>query len=166
MTVTEILANMICAFSGTVAYAIIFNVPKRYYLAGGMTGMTGWLIYLLVRGQFSAVTASFVATLAVVFISRMLTVKMKCPITLFLVSGIVPLVPGAGVYDTAYYLVTNQPAHAGQSGLEELKIAFAIVLGIVFIVAIPREVFHGDYWRRRKQLWLFQKRKRQETEKE
>ena len=47
MTVTEILANMICAFSGTVAYAIIFNVPKRYYLAGGMTGMTGWLIYLL-----------------------------------------------------------------------------------------------------------------------
>ena len=41
MTVTEILANMICAFSGTVAYAIIFNVPKRYYLAGGMTGMTG-----------------------------------------------------------------------------------------------------------------------------
>ena len=90
MTVTEILANMICAFSGTVAYAIIFNVPKRYYLAGGMTGMTGWLIYLLVRGQFSAVTASFVATLAVVFISRMLTVKMKCLITLFLVSGIVP----------------------------------------------------------------------------
>ena len=128
--------------------------------------MTGWLIYLLVRGQFSAVTASFVATLAVVFISRMLTVKMKCPITLFLVSGIVPLVPGAGVYDTAYYLVTNQPAHAGQSGLEALKIAFAIVLGIVFIVAIPREVFHGDYWRRRKQLWLFQKRKRQETEKQ
>ena len=67
---------------------------------------------------------------------------------------------------TAYYLVTNQPAHAGQSGLEALKIAFAIVLGIVFIVAIPREIFHGDYWRRRKQLRLFQKRKRHETEKE
>ena len=85
---------------------------------------------------------------------------MKCPITLFLVSGIVPLVPGAGVYDTAYYLVTNQPAHAGQSGLEALKIAFAIVLGIVFIVAIPREVFHGDYWRRRKQTVALSKKKK------
>ena len=96
----------------------------------------------------------------------MLSGKDEMSDPVFLVSGIVPLVPGAGVYDTAYYLVTNQPAHAGQSGLEALKIAFAIVLGIVFIVAIPREVFHGDYWRRRKQLWLFQKRKRQETEKQ
>lgn len=146
----DILANIACPFLGTVAYAIIFNVPRRYYFAGGMTGMAGWLVYKLVLGYASAAIASFVGTLVVVFISRMLTVKMKCPITLFLVSGIVPLVPGAGVYDTDYYLVTGQVQLAGQSGLGALKVAFAIVLGIVFIVSIPREVFHGDYWKRRK----------------
>ena len=145
----DILANIACPFLGTVAYAIIFNVPRRYYFAGGMTGMAGWLVYKLVLGYASAAIASFVGTLVVVFISRMLTVKMKCPITLFLVSGIVPLVPGAGVYDTAYYLVTGQVQLAGQSGLGALKVAFAIVLGIVFIVSIPREVFQGDYGKRR-----------------
>ena len=75
---------------------------------------------------------------------------MKCPITVFLISGIFPLVPGAGVYYTAYYLVTDQIALAGERGLGALKIAFAIVLGIAFVVSIPREVFRGQYWRNRK----------------
>ena len=87
-----------------------------------------------------------------VLISRILTVRMKCPITIFLISGIIPLVPGAGVYFTAYYLVTNRMALAGQRGMEALKIAFAIVLGIVLIVSIPREFFQIRYWRQRKAL--------------
>ena len=85
-----------------------------------------------------------------VLISRMLTVRMKCPITIFLVSGIFPLVPGAGIYYTAYYLVTNQLSLAAQKGLDSIKIAFGIVLGIVFIVSIPREFFQIRYWKERR----------------
>ena len=91
--------------------------------------------------------ASFVGTLAVVLISRILTVRKKCPITIFLVSGIIPLVPGAGIYYTAYYLVTGQTSLAAVKGLEAVKIAFAIVLGIIFVVSIPRDVFQIRYWR-------------------
>ena len=93
-----ILVNGVCAFMGTVAFAMMFNVPKRYYLSCGMTGVVGWLVYKGVHLYASAAVASFLAALMVVLISRMLTVRMKCPITIFLVSGIIPLVPGAGVY--------------------------------------------------------------------
>ncbi len=55
--------------------------------------------------------------------------------------GIIPLVPGAGIYYTAYYLVTGQMSLAAVKGLEAVKIAFAIVLGIIFVVSIPRDVF-------------------------
>ena len=82
--------------------------------------------------------------------SRMMTVKMKCPITIFLISGIIPLVPGAGIYYTAYYLVTNQYMKAAEKGIESVKIAFAIVLGIIFIVSIPRELFRLKYWKQRR----------------
>lgn len=147
--ILEAVANVICPFFGSVGFAVMFNIPRRYYFAGGMTGAAGWVVYKVMLGYSSAAIASFLGTLVVVLISRMLTVKMKCPITLFLISGIVPLVPGAGVYYTVYYLVTNQIAMAGQKGLESIKIAFGIVLGIVFIVSIPREVFHGYYWKKR-----------------
>ena len=145
-----ILINILCAFMGTIGYAILFNVPKRFYLCCGMTGAAGWLMYLIVHEFSSPAVASFFGTLVVVLISRMLTVKMKCPITIFLVSGIFPMVPGAGVYFTAYYLVTNQLGLAVQKGMESLNIAFAMVLGIVLIVSIPREVFQANYWRERK----------------
>ena len=62
-------------------------------------------------------------------------------------SGIIPLVPGAGIYYTAYYLVTGQMSLAAVKGLEAVKIAFAIVLGIIFVVSIPKDAFQIRYWR-------------------
>ena len=106
MITTTILA-IVESFLATLAYAILFNVPKQYYTACGITGMAGWLLYLAMCQVTTVVLASFVGTLAVVLISRILTVRKKCPITIFLVSGIIPLVPGAGIYYTAYYLVTS-----------------------------------------------------------
>ena len=103
-----IVANLICPFFGTIAFSVLFNVPKRFYLSCGITGTMGWIVYCLTVNLTSAAIASFLGTLVVVLISRMLTVRMKCPITVFLISGIFPLVPGAGVYYTAYYLVMNQ----------------------------------------------------------
>ena len=65
-------------------------------------------------------------------------------------SGIITLVPGAGIYFTAYYLVTNQFAMAAVKGIGAIKVAFGIVLGIVCIVSVPREVFQKEYWVERK----------------
>lgn len=142
--------NAVCSFMGTIGFAAMFNVPKRYYMCCGFTGMAGWMTYYaIVNGHASATCASFFGTLVVVLISRVLTVLMKCPITIFLVSGIIPLVPGAGVYYTVYYLVTNQLAEASRRGMESVKVAFAIVLGIVFVVSIPRDAFHAMFQFRR-----------------
>ena len=146
MITTTILA-IVESFLATLAYAVLFNVPKQYYTAWGITGMAGWLLYLAMCQVTTVALASFVGTLAVVLISRIFTVRKKCPITIFLVSGIIPLVPGAGIYYTAYYLVTGQMSLAAVKGLEAVKIAFAIVLGIIFVVSIPRDVFQIRYWR-------------------
>lgn len=145
-----IFANMLCPFLGTIAFAVLFNVPKRFYLSCGVTGMMGWMMYCLTVEKTSAAVASFLGSLVVVLISRMLTVRKKCPITIFLISGIFPLVPGASVYYTVYYLVTNELGEAAQRGLGAVKVAFAIVLGIVFIVSIPREFFQPKYWKQRR----------------
>lgn len=150
MTTQEIFYHMLCSFVGTVGFAIIYNVPKKYYFACGITGMAGWMTYLFVssRNHMSSAAASFFGAFVVVLISRIWTIYLKCPITVFLISGILPLVPGAGVYYTAYYIVTNQLAQASLKGIESLKIAFAIVMGIVVVVSIPRDVFHLAYWKK------------------
>ncbi len=136
------MMHMVCTFLGTMGYAVLFNVPRRFYLSCGFTGMAGWLLYhIIVSHTFSAAFASFLGTMFVVFLSRVLSIRKKCPITIFLVAGILPLVPGAGIYHTVYYLVTNQLAEASLRGMESVKVAFAIVLGIVFMLAVPGKVF-------------------------
>lgn len=146
------LANGICAFAGSAAFAILFNVPKHFYIGCGITGAAGWWVYLLVEQytELSTAIASFCGTLVVVLLSRILTVRMKCPITIFLVSGVIPMVPGAGIYYTTYYLVMNQTGMAAEKGLEAIKVSFGIVLGIAIILSIPRDVFQKGYWKQRK----------------
>ena len=126
--IRELIVNVLCSFSGTIAYSVLYNVPKKYYVCCGMTGAAGWLVYKALVQGISPAIASFFGTLVVVLISRMLTVRMKCPITIFLVSGIFPLVPGAGVYYTAYYLVTNQLSlSACKVNLEVEGVAFKVI---------------------------------------
>lgn len=144
------IQNILCSFLGTLMFSVLFNVHSRYYLYCGVTGMAGWVTYCLFVPHISPVLATFLGTIVVVLMSRILAVWRKCPITVFLISGIFPLIPGTSVYYTAYYFVMNDLNMAVDKGIMALKLAFAMVLGIVFIVSIPREFFKVDYWRGRK----------------
>lgn len=135
------IINMICAFIGTIGFSVVFNVHRRFYICCGITGMFGFLVFDIARKFVSVSVASFMGTIVIVLLARIFAVWKKCPITVFLVSGIFSLVPGAGVYDTAYYFVMNDLSMALERGIESVKIAFAIVLGIVFVISIPKKWF-------------------------
>ena len=141
--------NLLLASTGSLAFAILYNVPRKFYLCAAFTGMAGWFCYYLIVPFTDTAVASFFGAVGVVRVSRIFAVWKKCPITVFLISGIFPLVPGAGVYYTMYYLVSNELTLAAIKGLESLKIAFGIVLGIVFIVTIPKKWFFIQNWRKK-----------------
>lgn len=147
--IVDILNNFVCSFAGTWGFLILFNIPRKYYLSGSLTGVAGWFAYLCMVEKLgaSAAMATFAGSFIIVLISRMLAVRMKCPITIFLIAGIIPLVPGASVYYTAYYLMTGELALALEKGMGAVKVAFAIVFGIVFVLAIPRQFFQKGYWK-------------------
>lgn len=147
----DILFNAVCSFLGTVGLALTYNVPKRFLLGCGITGMMGWMAYFAVRAveDQAPYVAGFAGALMVAFVSRIMAVYMKCPITLFLISGIVPLVPGAGIYKAVYYTVVNNPNQAFAYALTSVKMAFAIVIGMIIIYSFPRDVFSKAYWQKR-----------------
>ncbi|MBE5963003.1 MAG: threonine/serine exporter [Lachnospiraceae bacterium] len=135
------VGQFLAAVFGTIAFSLLFHVPKKYYPWCGMIGGIGWVIYLLIAAKTGPVEASFFATCAVVLLSRFYAIRKRCPVTLFLISGIFPLVPGAGIYWTAYYIIMDQFQNAMSKGYETCKVAVAIVLGIIFIFEIPQSCF-------------------------
>lgn len=137
------IGQVIAAALGTVAFSVLFGVPRKYYAYCGFVGGAGWLLYsvLTAYAHCTAAEATFFAATLVILLSRFLAVWDKCPVTVFLTTGIFPLVPGAGIYWTAYYLVTDRPGEAADSGFAAVKAAFAIVLGIVLVFELPGRFF-------------------------
>ena len=135
------MISVLASMMGTVAFSVLFGTPRQYYPYCGVIGGVGWAVYCLASCNGGLVSSVVLATMAVVFLSRVMAVWKRCPVTIFLIAGIFPLVPGSHVYWTAYYLVTDQLRTALEHGYMAVKIAFAIVLGIVFIFEIPQSVF-------------------------
>lgn len=133
--------QVLAAVTGTISFSVLYGVPRKYYLYCGLIGGAGWLVYCLWEPGSSPPEAALFATLLVILMSRWFAVRERCPVTIFLISGIFPLVPGSGVYWMAYYIVTGDMDKAAESGFMALKVAVAIVLGIVFVFQLPQRVF-------------------------
>lgn len=144
----QLLVQVLVAFVGTYSFAILFGVPRAFYLPAGLVGMMGWLVYMIIMRYTpaGAFASTFVAATVVAFLSRFSALRFKCPSTVFLICGIFPLIPGAGVFWSAYYIASSQFEAAMSTGLNAVKITLAIVLGII----IAANVFHSSNWRVKK----------------
>ncbi len=137
-----LIIQFIVAFLATLAFAVLVNAPMREFGYAGITGAVGWLVYCLcLRGGTSAVGAAFLAALTLAFVSRAFAVVRMRPATVFLISGIFALVPGAGVYDMAYYFIQGDNRTAFEKGFEALQVAIALAVGIVLVMALPGRLF-------------------------
>ena len=138
-----IIIEFIVAMFATISFAILFNAPRKEVIYCGLTGALGWGVYFgMTQHGTNSVLASLVATLCLTILARGFAVVRKSPVTVYLLPGIFPLVPGAGIYYTAYYLFIGNTEMSGFKGIETLEIAGAIVFGIIFGFGIPQRLFH------------------------
>ena len=60
------IGQLAAAFLATIAFSVLFHVPKKQYIICGLTGTLGWLVYLLVKLYFSSGLETFKAVAAIV----------------------------------------------------------------------------------------------------
>lgn len=149
--VTEILLQLLAAYIGTVAFSVLFSVPKKYHFDCGAIGSMGWAVYLLINMTFhTPVIAAFFASAVLTMMARLQAVSCKAPTTIFLLCGIFTLVPGAGIYYTAANFFAGDAQAALNSGMDTIKVAVAIGLGIGTAYSVPARWFG---WKKRVEVW-------------
>ena len=137
----QLAKEILSAVIGTVSFSVLFGVPREYYPYCGFIGGAGWLVYCLAELFLPGSGPCFAATAVVILLSRTAAVMKRCPVTIFLIAGIFPLVPGAGVYWTVYHIVMEELFLAVSTGYSAMKEAIAIVMGIVFVFELPQKLF-------------------------
>lgn len=138
------IINLIAAFLAVLSFALLFNVSKENVLLCGLTGSIGWLFFEVSGSAYSLVAASFISSVVITAVSRIFANIKKTPVTVFLISGIIPLVPGAGIYYTMINIINNQYTKAAVKGIETFKVAGAIAIGIMLVFSLPRWLFSFD----------------------
>ena len=84
------------------------------------------------------VAASFLSALVISLLAHTFARIFKAPVTVFLIPGILPTVPGAGMYRTVYYIITDNRAQSSYYLMQTLEIAGVIALAIFIVDSLFR----------------------------
>ena len=126
-----LVVQVLGATVGSVAFSLIYGVPKQYYPWCGVTGGVGWFVYLLAKEVSGSFFGALFSAIAIVLLSRLFAVRKHCPVTIFLIAGIFPLVPGAGICMTSYYVVVNDLGEALSTGMAAIKVAVSQMRDVI-----------------------------------
>ena len=137
-----LLLQTICSFISSIGFVILFDAEPRHLLPCGLVGAITWLTYCLVAEYLPSGLAIFAAAMAASLLSFLLAHKDKAPVTVFFTGGIFCLVPGAGIFQTMYYLVGREIAEGSEQLLSTLEAAglIAIAMAITsFLLMLGRK---------------------------
>ena len=138
----DVIKGLVGSLGASAFFGILFHIARRLLVSVALVGMAGYGVYLAALALLqSAVGANFVAALAVALAAEILARRQKAPANIFSLIGIVPLVPGGGLYQTMLALVMDDYSAALSTGVQTMLIAGAIALAIavvaVFFRALP-----------------------------
>ncbi len=126
------LIQFIAAIMSTVGFALVFSVPLKTLLVSAVNGGMGWIVFKYVMDTTgSKYIAVFLSALSITFVSEMLAKKLRYPASVFIIPGIINLVPGEGIYKTMNYFVNNQSDLAIASFYSTIVVAGSISFGVL-----------------------------------
>ena len=133
------VVQTIGAFLAVISFSLILELPRKYVALAGGIGAAGWLVYLLVEAAAgSVIAAAFLSSLLVALSSHIFARIFKSPVTVFLVAGILPSVPGTSIYRSVSYVISNNPELSSHYLVETLQVSGAIAMAIFIMDSLFR----------------------------
>lgn len=133
------ILNSIYAAIAAFAFAVLYHIKGKAMIFSAIGGGLGWLIYLLLIHYNNSITVSlFAASITVSIYSEIMARILKNPVTVFILCGIIPLVPGNGMYYTMYETISGNLTKSIHWGFQTLMSAGSIAIAIVFVSSITK----------------------------
>lgn len=123
----------------STGFALVFELRRwQHIVAASFAGAMSWLVYLMADDFVGPIGCNFLATVAVALLAEIFARMFKAPATVFLITGIIPLVPGGGLYYTMDALIDGNMALFAEKGIEAAGIAGAIAAGSSLVSSMVR----------------------------
>lgn len=122
---------------GTLGFGMIFNVNKNKLLYITIGGLLNTYVYFITYKYTNNLflSASFCAIITSIYSNIMANI-LKCPSTIFILTGLIPSVPGGTLFYTMQNLVLSNTDFANKFAIETVLVILGIVSGILISSAI------------------------------
>lgn len=139
----QYLLYILYASLATLGFSVLFNIRGLKLIPAVIGGTIGWTVFMLasIFTEFN-ILAVFFAAVAIGIYAEIIAVILKQPATIFIVPGIIPLVPGSGMYYTMASSIHGEIESTLSLGMETIYTAGAIAAGIAVSVSL-RKIFQA-----------------------
>ncbi|WP_286010070.1 threonine/serine exporter family protein [Clostridium sp. Marseille-Q2269] len=122
---------------GTLGFTLYFRVNNKHIIAATIGGLLAWTIYLITYTMTGSIfIGNMIAAMIVCIWSELMARILKAPANIFMIPGIIPLLPGGTLYYTMNAMLQRNENLFIQKGLETIMITVGIVAGIVAVSVI------------------------------
>ena len=133
----HLFSQFMLAFVATMGFAIIFRVPVRHIPVCVVIGGLGWVTYLIAETNLgSPAIACFFGACMVGLCSAVSAHIFKEAMTIFIIPGILCLVPGANIFYTMEALLRSDIEKMAEVGIQTILMAGAIAMGLLAMGAV------------------------------
>ena len=146
----RIVISVLAAGVGTFGFGILYHIRGKKLLLATLAGILGWAAYHAAGAV--GLSESFrylVAAAAVTGYSEIFARVEKTPTTTFLAPGVIPLVPGGGLYYSMNYAMKEEWPLFAETALNTLELAAFIAIGIIVVTSVSR-IFSAVWIKTRK----------------
>ena len=142
MSWLNLLFAGICGAGAAATLSYCSNISKKDIFWGGIVGGLGWFVYSLLIPQgasgSSGIKSYFWGALTVALLSELLAYFKKNPATVYLIPGLLPLVPGSGMFQTMQAAVQGNLDQTLHLALKTLTAAGATALAVAIIASLAK----------------------------
>lgn len=129
----SIILQCLAALFASAFFGELLHQPRNTIPYTALIGLNGYIIYLLMSGS---AMGFFIAALVVGLLCEFTARIRGRATTIYLVSAIIPLVPGLGLYRTMMFIAQEQYGLALTTGVETLTGIGAIALAITISTTV------------------------------
>ena len=141
IAITEVLRYLLGSFFGAIGFALLTRVPRRALLPSGLIAALVYMVYWLFPMMgISEYMAVFFGCLLGSILGHICARRMRIINTVYLMSAIVPVVPGLGLYRTMASLGQGRMQQGANQGVQAMIIIAMTALGLIMGSFLDRMV--------------------------
>ena len=145
------IIQLLVSFTGSLGFAALFNVHGRKLWFAALGGGLSWAVYLAVGTVTdSPYICGFWSTVAITLYAECMARVHKTPVTVFLVSATIPLIPGAALYRTMPPPPPPPRDKFQADGTYTILFAASMATGMTLTTILFRTVWNWKY----RQRWM------------